>query len=53
MEDVIAHLAEEVQVHGLGEHLRGTAELAAEFAEKFGCAGWGRLARYWQEGTIL
>ena len=34
----IAHIAEDGRVHGLEEHLRGTAELAARFAAEFGCS---------------
>jgi CRISPR-associated endonuclease/helicase Cas3 len=45
----IAHVAEDGRVHGLEEHLRGTAERAASFADAFGCAGWGRLAGLWHD----
>ncbi len=40
--EAIAHLADDGRVHGLEEHLRGTAKLAAEFAAEFGCGEWGR-----------
>lgn len=45
----VAHLAEDGRVHGLEEHLRGTAKLASRFAAEFGCAGWGRLAGLWHD----
>lgn len=45
----VAHLAEDGRVHGLGEHLCGTAELASRFAAEFGGAGWGMLAGGWHD----
>jgi len=48
-DDPIAHLTEDGRVHLLSDHLRGTAERAAEFAAEFGCAGWGRLAGLWHD----
>ncbi len=36
-------------MHGLDEHLLGTAERAAVFAAQFGCAEWGRLAGLWHD----
>ena len=45
--EAIAHVAEDGRVHGLEEHLRGTAKLAAEFAAEFGFGEWGRLAGLW------
>ena len=45
----IAHVAEDGRVHGLEEHLRGTAESAARFAAEFGCGEWGRLAGLWHD----
>ncbi len=47
--EAIAHVAEDGRVHGLEEHLRGTAKLAAEFAAEFGCGQWGRLAGLWHD----
>jgi CRISPR-associated endonuclease Cas3-HD len=47
--DAIAHVAEDGRIHPLKEHLVGTAECAARFAEEFGCAGWGRLAGLWHD----
>lgn len=32
-----AHISEDGRVHSLQEHLEGTAKLAAEFADEFGC----------------
>lgn len=29
----------------LEKHLKGTAELAAKFADEFGCGEWGRLEK--------
>ena len=34
----IAHFAEDGRVHGLEEHLRGTAKLAVRFTGEFGCS---------------
>lgn len=45
----VAHLAEDGRVHGLEEHLRGTAERAGDFAAAFGCAEWGRIAALWHD----
>jgi CRISPR-associated endonuclease/helicase Cas3 len=50
MSTPIAHIAEDGRTHGLYEHLIGTAEKAAEFAEEFGCGEWGYLAGLWQGG---
>ena len=49
MDTQIAHLSDDGRVHGLEEHLRGTADLAAGFAAEFGCAEWGRLAAVWHD----
>jgi CRISPR-associated endonuclease/helicase Cas3 len=35
--------------HRLEEHLRGTAELADQFASEFGCGEWGYLAGLWHD----
>jgi CRISPR-associated endonuclease/helicase Cas3 len=35
--------------HLLEEHLKGTAELAASFADEFGCGEWGRIAGLWHD----
>lgn len=35
--------------HMLEDHLKGMAELAAEFAAEFGCGEWGRLAGLWHD----
>ena len=48
-EQPIAHVAEDGRIHGLEEHLRETAEMAAEFAAAFGCQEWGRLAGLWHD----
>jgi CRISPR-associated endonuclease/helicase Cas3 len=53
LKETIAHVAEDGRVHGLEEHLRGTAEMAAGFAGEFGCVEWGRLAGLWRGGTRL
>jgi len=45
----IAHVAEDGRVHGLQEHLRGTAILAGEFSAEFGCASWGYLVGLWHD----
>lgn len=45
----IAHSAENGRTHPLGDHLRGTAALAAQFAAEFGCGEWGRLAGLWHD----
>lgn len=47
--DPIAHRTEDGRMHGLDEHLLGTAERAAVFAAQFGCAEWGRLAGLWHD----
>ncbi|MFO8010417.1 MAG: hypothetical protein R6U89_06330 [Dehalococcoidia bacterium] len=40
----LAHISEDgLRKHPLEDHLRGTAEKAAEFASEFGCADWGYL----------
>lgn len=46
--EYFAH-SENGRVHLLDEHLRETAKLASEFAGKFGCAEWGRLAGLWHD----
>jgi CRISPR-associated endonuclease/helicase Cas3 len=48
-ERFIAHVAKDGRKHGLEEHLRKTAELAAEFAAVFGCGEWGRLTGLWHD----
>ncbi len=35
--------------HRLEEHLLGTAKLAAQFADGFGCGEWGYLAGLWHD----
>ncbi len=35
--------------HILEEHLKGTADLAASFADEFGCGQWGYLAGLWHD----
>jgi CRISPR-associated endonuclease/helicase Cas3 len=47
--EFIAHVAEDGRVHGLEEHLLGTAELAEGFAAEFGSGDWGRLAGLWHD----
>ncbi|MBI5027019.1 MAG: hypothetical protein HZC12_09910 [Nitrospirae bacterium] len=33
--------------HSLEEHLKGTAELSAKFADEFGSGDWAYLAGLW------
>lgn len=39
----IAHVSEDNRIHPLYDHLLCTAELAGNFAAKFGCREWGYL----------
>ncbi|MFO8101165.1 MAG: hypothetical protein R6U37_03210 [Dehalococcoidia bacterium] len=40
----LAHISEDgTRYHLLYDHLKGTAEKAAEFAAEFGCAEWDNL----------
>lgn len=45
----IAHVTDDGRTHGIDDHLRGTAELAARFAAQFGCGEWGLLAGLWHD----
>lgn len=45
----VAHVAEDGRIHGLEEHLRGTAALAAKFAAKFGAGEWAWVAGVWHD----
>ncbi len=49
MTEPIAHVSEDGRLHLLRDHLERTADLAANFAASFGCAGWGRLAGLWHD----
>lgn len=52
MEKFYAHSLEgkpSEEWHFLEEHLKGTAELAAKFADEFGCSEWGYLAGLWHD----
>lgn len=52
MEKFYAHSLEgkpSEEWHFLEEHLKGTAELAAKFADEFGCGEWGYLAGLWHD----
>ncbi len=44
MKNCIAHISEDGRIHKLEDHLKGTAELAAEFAAEFDSTCWGRVA---------
>ncbi len=47
-----AHSAEgkpKSEWHSLEEHLKGTAELAKSFADKFGSGYWAYLAGLWHD----
>ena len=37
------------QRHRLDNHLKGTAERAADMAKEFGCSRWGWLAGLWHD----
>ena len=42
MKELYAHSANsQGQRHRLGDHLKGTAERAANMAKEFGCSRWG------------
>jgi CRISPR-associated endonuclease/helicase Cas3 len=45
----VAHVTEKGATHSLREHLFGTAERAAEFADGFGFRQWGWLAGLWHD----
>ncbi|MDA8424462.1 MAG: CRISPR-associated helicase Cas3' [Nitrospiraceae bacterium] len=45
----IAHVSEDNRIHPLYDHLLCTAELAGNFAAKFGCREWGYLAGLWHD----
>lgn len=45
----IAHIAEDGRCQPLYDHLRGAAELAAQFATEFGAGEWARLAGLWHD----
>lgn len=45
----IAHIADDGRMHGLYEHLIGTAKKAEEFAAAFECEEWGYLAGLWHD----
>jgi len=50
--DFYAHSIKEKSVddwHRLEAHLKGTAKLAASFADEFGCGEWGWLAGLWHD----
>lgn len=53
MNKLIAQIAEDGRVHGLAEHLHGTAKLVAELAAVFGCGEWGQLAGLWRKELII
>jgi CRISPR-associated endonuclease/helicase Cas3 len=45
----IAHVTPNGDLHFLGDHLFGTAERAAKFADDFGFGRWGWLAGLWHD----
>ena len=45
----LAHITEDGKSHLLIDHLRSTAERAAEFAASFGCGQWGYLVGLWHD----
>ena len=46
----LAHISEDgTRYHFLYDHLKGTAEKAAEFASAFGCGEWGYLVGIWHD----
>ncbi|MDD5094294.1 MAG: CRISPR-associated helicase Cas3' [Dehalococcoidia bacterium] len=45
----LAHISEDGKPHLLIDHLRSTAQTAAEFAAEFGCAEWGYMAGLWHD----
>lgn len=51
--DEIAHVKtsdqKSFQLHGLLDHLNGTANLASNFAEAFNNGGWGRILGLWHD----
>ena len=47
--EYIAHISEDKRIHTLDDHLRHTAELAAQFAAVFGAAQWGYLCGLWHD----
>ena len=49
LESYIAHVSEDKRVHLLEEHLKHTAELAAEFASEFNASEWGYLCGLWHD----
>ncbi|MDH4162716.1 MAG: hypothetical protein OEW15_08500 [Nitrospirota bacterium] len=48
-DEPIAHIAEDGRRHLLRDHLTGTADRAARFADEFGSGGWGYLAGLWHD----
>lgn len=52
MQEFYAHSVEGKPLdewHTLEEHLKGTAELSAKFADEFGSGEWAYLAGLWHE----
>ena len=50
MKELYAHSANsQGQRHRLDDHLKGTAERAADMAKEFGCSRWGWLAGLWHD----
>lgn len=45
----IARIAEDGKCHPLYDHLRGVAELAAQFTTEFGAGEWAGLAGLWHD----
>ncbi|HAM51842.1 MAG TPA: hypothetical protein DCP92_14585 [Nitrospiraceae bacterium] len=45
----LAHVSEDGRIHPLYDHLIGTADLAENFADEFGCREWGYLAGLWHD----
>jgi CRISPR-associated endonuclease/helicase Cas3 len=48
-DEPVAHIAQSGRIHPLFEHLKKTAELAAEFAEELNASEWARLAGLWHD----
>ena len=50
LKELYAHSANsQGQRHRLDDHLKGTAERAANMAKEFGCSRWGWLAGLWHD----
>jgi len=50
VKELYAHSANsQGQRHRLDDHLKGTAERAANMAKEFGCSRWGWLAGLWHD----